>query len=179
MNIRIVSVAAFFLIVCALFPGCDRGLGPITEDTGFSGIITFKNWPPPDSVLELRLVAFEEYPADSSGIIAALLAGHAAIYPHVTTGVLPSLAILGNKSADTVHYTFTKEGTILKEVTYNYIVLGWRYGPNYFADWAPVGVYTDKPGTFIPGSVTVRERRMREHVDITVDFHNLPPKPWK
>jgi len=173
-------IGALVLIgMLILVSGCDKGLAPITEDTGFSGVITFKNWPPPDSVLELRLVAFEEYPADSASIFGVLLSGHAAIYPHITTGVAPTLEILGNKSADTVHYKFTKEGSILKETTYNYIVMGWRYGANPFADWAPAGVYTENPGTFDPASVVVRERRMRKDVDITVDFHNLPPKPWK
>lgn len=179
MNLRMRGIAAFFLLFAAVFPGCDGGLGPITEDTGFSGVITFRNWPPPEQVLELRLVAFEEYPADSSGIIAALLAGRAALYPHVTTGVQGAIEILGNRSADTVHYTFTKEGTILKEATYQYIVVAWRYGANYFADWSPAGVYTEKPGTYEPAAVIVRERRMRRDVNITVDFNNLPPKPWK
>ncbi len=178
MRSRIIASAlvAGLLGFCS---GCDRGLGPITEETGFSGVITFANWPPPEQVLELRLVAFRDYPSDSSGIIAALLDQRAAIYPHVTTGVAGALEILGNKTADTVHYSFTTEGTILKEGTYNYVVLGWRYGPNYFADWQPVGVYTEKPGTFEPAPVVVRDRRMRKDVDIKVDFNNLPPKPWK
>jgi hypothetical protein len=172
---------AAFLLVMSLggISGCDRGLGPITEETGFSGVITFRHWPPPEQVLELRLVAFMDYPSDSSGILTALLSGRAAIYPHVTTGVVRSLEILGNKSADTVHYTFTTEGTLLKEGTYNYVVVAWRYGPNYFADWSPVGVYTERPGTFDPAPVIVRERRMRRDVDIVADFNNLPPKPWK
>jgi len=90
--------AVFFLMAfLVLVFGCDRGLAPITEDTGFSGTITFKNWPPPEQVLELRLVAFEQYPADSSGIIAALLNSQAAIYPHVTTGVAAALEVLGNR----------------------------------------------------------------------------------
>jgi hypothetical protein len=170
----------FFMAFLVLVFGCDRGLAPITEDTGFSGTITFRNWPPPEQVLELRLVAFEQYPADSSGIIAALLNSQAAIYPHVTTGVAAALEVLGNRSADTVNYTFTAEGTILKkDATYNYVVLAWRYGANYFADWAPAGVYTETPGTFTPASVIVRERRMRKDVNITVDFNNPPPKPWK
>lgn len=170
-----------FVIVSTLLlvSGCDRGLGPISEDTGFNGVITFRNWPPPEQVEELRLVAFTEYPADSSGILAALLQGRAVIYPPVTVGVAAALEILGNKSADTVNYAFTKEGTTLLEGTYNYVVVAWRYGPNYFADWRPAGVYTESPGTFEPAPVVVRERRMRKDVNITVDFNNLPPKPWK
>jgi hypothetical protein len=184
MNFRIASIAAVFLVLCALFPGCDRGLGPITEETGFSGTITYKNWPSADSMFGLRVVALEEFPKDSTGLMMSLLGGHAAVYPHLTTGVIGSMQILGFKAsdsvhADTVHYVFTKEGTVLKEGTYNYVVLAWQYGPNVFADWAPAGVYTEKPGTFDPTPVFVQERRMREHVDINVDFHKLPPKPWK
>jgi hypothetical protein len=166
-------------ILMVMLPGCDKGLAPIDEPVGFSGVLTFKNWPSPDSVLELRIIAFEEFPADSGNIYQTLLEMRAAIYPHVTTGVAGALAMLGNKSADTVHYTFTKEGTILKETAYNYVVVAWRYGPNYFADWAPAGVYTLTPGTFDPATVFVRPHRMKKDVDITVDFHNLPPKPWR
>jgi hypothetical protein len=166
-------------IALLLISGCDKGLGPIDEPEGFSGVITFKHWPRPDSVLELRIVAFEEFPADSGSIYETLLSMRAALYPHVTTGVAGALAMLGNKSADTVHYTFTKEGTILKETTYNYVVVAWRYGPNYFADWSPAGVYTLTPGTFEPAPVIVRAHRMKRDVDITVDFQNLPPKPWR
>ena len=39
----------FFLtllvILMGVVPGCDQGMGPITEETGFSGIIFYKNWP--------------------------------------------------------------------------------------------------------------------------------------
>ena len=40
-----------------------------------------------------------------------------------------------------------------------------------FADWAPVGVYTEHTGTFDPAPVFVQDRRMREHIDIIADFH--------
>jgi hypothetical protein len=144
-------------------------------------VISYKNWPPVDSILELRIVAFEEFPADSASIFQTLLDERAAIYPHVTTGVALSKQILGVRDplADTVHYEFFKQGTLLKERTYNYVVLAWRYGPNYFADWAPAGVFTFTPGSFDPAPVIVRSNRMRQDVDISVDFHNLPPKPWR
>jgi hypothetical protein len=170
---------ALLMVLAGVVPGCDKGLGPISEPTGFSGVITFKNWPPPEQVLELRLVAFNDYPADSASIFETLLQMRAAIYPHVTTGVAGALQILGDKTADTVHYTFLTEGTILKEGTYNYVVIAWRYGPNFFADWVPAGVFTLNPGTFEPAAVIVRSNRLRKDVNITVDFNNLPPKPWR
>jgi hypothetical protein len=175
--LRAVLVPLFFLF--SLIPGCDGGLGPISEPTGFEGVIQFKHWPPPDQVLELRLVAFTEFPADSSSILQSLLGGKAVIYPPTTVGVAGALQILGNKSADTVHYVFPTDGTLLKEGTYNYVVIAWRYGPNYFADWSPAGVYTLTPGTFEPAAVIVRSHRMKKDIDITVDFTNLPPKPWR
>jgi hypothetical protein len=167
------------LLLFGLVPGCDKGLGPIFEQTGFSGVIQFHHWPPPDQVLEMRLIAFTDYPSDSSSILQTLLLGKAVIYPPTTIGVAGALQILGNKSADTVDYVFTTDGTLLKEGTYNYVVVAWRYGPNYFADWSPAGVFTLTPGTFEPAPVIVRSHRMRKDVNIDVDFTNLPPKPWR
>jgi len=57
-----------------LWSGCDKGLEPLNEPSGFSGVIRFKNWPPPDSALELRIAAFETYPSDTSSIVRALFA---------------------------------------------------------------------------------------------------------
>ena len=44
--------------------GCDHGLAPPSENqrTAISGTITYQNWPPADSLKDLRLVAFKEYP---------------------------------------------------------------------------------------------------------------------
>ena len=86
---------AILVVLTAFVPSCNKGLGPITEPTGFSGVIHFKNWPPPEKVFELRLVAFEEYPADSAGILETLTKDpsnvRVAIYPHVTTGIAGAL----------------------------------------------------------------------------------------
>ena len=169
-------VALFFVFVS----GCDKGLEPLNEPSGFSGVIHYKNWPGPDSLLELRIAAFTEYPADSSGILAALLSGKAVVYPQVTTGVLGALKILGgDRLADTVHYDFTTQGTTLQVATYSYVVVAWRYGPNFFVDWRPAGVYAVNPDSFIPAPVRIVLHRITPDVDIYVDFHNLPPKPWR
>ena len=169
-------VAIFFVFIS----GCDKGLEPLNEPSGFSGVIHYKNWPPPDSLLELRIAAFTEYPTDSSGILTALLSGKAVVYPQVTSGVQTALKVLGgDRQADTVHYAFTTEGTTLQVATYNYVVVAWRYGPNFFADWRPAGVYAVNPDSFVPAPVRILLHRITPDVDIYVDYHNLPPKPWR
>jgi hypothetical protein len=162
------SVAILMLSLSA----CDEGLGPLNEPSGFSGVIRFTNWPPADSVRELRLVAFTEYPNDSSGILVALLEGRAVVYPPVGTSGFRTFV-------DTIQYEFTTQGTNLQVRTYNYVALAQRYGPSSFTDWQPAGVYTTQPNSFDPAPVRILLHRITPNIDIEVDFRNLPPKPWQ
>jgi len=171
---RIRIATLLLLSIVLLWSGCDTGLAPINEPSGFSGVIRFKNWPPPDSVRDLRIVAFTTYPTDSAGILLTLLSGNAAVYP-------PNLNASGSlpKFVDSAPYTFTtKDGINLKVQQYNYIVVAQLYGPNSFTDWRPAGVYTTEPNTFNPSPVRVLLHRIVPNIDIEVDFHNPPPKPW-
>ena len=153
--------------------GCDTGTGlaPLNEPSGFSGVISFKNWPPPDSVQELRVVAFESYPTDSSGILVALLSGRAVVYPQIGQKGL-------RQYLDTLHYEFTDKGTNLQAKLYGYVAVAWKYGSNIFVDWRPAGVYTTTPGTFQYAPVRVLTHRITPDINIDVDFHNPPPRPW-
>ncbi len=173
--IRIRPVLSLFGALLIFTSGCDTGLEPPTGESGFSGVIRFHNWPStPDSVREIRLVAFEEYPVDSAGIIPSLLAGKAAIYPADLSakGSLP-------KFVDSVAYTFdTKNGINLQLQEYAYIVVAQQYGPNVLTDWRPAGVYSTRPNSFDPASIRVVLHRIIANIDIQVDFNNPPPKPW-
>jgi len=166
-------LAVFLALSLGFIAGCDKGLGPLNEPSGFSGVIHFKNWPADQStVLELRLVAFTAFPSDSVAIFPALLAGQAVVYPPVgATGF--------KKFVDTLHYAFTTQGTTLQLTTYKYIAIAQRFGTNYFADWKPCGVYTLGPNAFDPAPVQVLLHRVIPNIDITVDFNNPPPKPWQ
>jgi hypothetical protein len=171
------AAAALLAGAILLWSGCDTGLGPVNEPAGFSGTIRFKNWPPADSVREVRIVAFEKFPADSAGVFLALLNYKAALYP-------PDLSSRGSlpKFVDTVSYRFStraSEGLNLKVQQYEYVVVAVQYGPNVLTDWNPVGVYTMHPGTFEPAPLRVLLHRITPHIDFDVDFHNLPPKPWR
>ncbi len=163
---------ALLLLLFSLVPGCDTGLEPLNEPSGFSGVIRYANWPPADSLRSLRLVAFETYPTDSAGILPALLSGRATVYPPIGGPDLPTFAV-------ETPYVFTTNGTTLQVKEYGYVAVAVQYGPNILTDWRPVGVYTTQPGTFDPSPVRVLLHRIVPGIDINVDFHNLPPKPWR
>lgn len=163
---------AAFLFLPLLAAGCDTGLTPLNEPSGFSGTIRYRNWPPLDSLRSIRLVAFETYPSDSAGILTALLSGRATVYPAIGQPDLPSYV-------DESPYAFTTKGTSLALKEYAYVAVAVQYGPNILTDWWPVGVYTTEPGTFNPSPVRVLLHRIVPGIDIDVDFHNRPPKPWR
>jgi hypothetical protein len=165
---------AVFVLSFSLIPvGCDEGLMPLNESSGFSGKITFKNWPPPDSARNMRLVAFTDVPTDSSGLIIAYVNRRAVIYPPIANG--PGLA----RFLDTLDYSFTSDSTGLQPNTYNYVVVAVQFGPSVWTDWEPVGVYSTTPGSLVPAPVNVLLHKMTPGVDIAVDFHHKPPKPWR
>jgi hypothetical protein len=155
-----------------LSAGCDEGLAPLNEPSGFSGVIYFKNWPPPDSVQELRIVAFLEYPADSASILQVLIEGGAAIYPQVGTRGL-------TQYVDSLPFVFTSEGTLLKATTYKYVAIAHKYGSNILTDWRPAAVYAATPSSFDPIPLSILLHRITPGVNFYVDFHNPPPKPWR
>ena len=171
-------LAAISVVSMLLLAGCDKGLAPPvpepwTEFSGFSGVLHFQNWPPVDSVQELRVVAFHKYPSDSSSILQLLISGEAVVFPPIGT---KSLLRYG---ADTISYVMTTDSTSLAVGTYEYVVVAQKYGPNIFADWAPAGLYTKNLGSFDPSPVEVIFHRITPGYDIYVDFHKPPPKPWQ
>jgi len=172
--------AATALTVLLLFAaGCDTGLGPPDEPSGFSGVVRFRHWPPADSVLELRLIAFQTYPSDSASILLDLLYGYAVAYPQIGQ---PNLLLDTTQHvlfADSIRYTFSTAGTTLKVGVYNYVAMAWRYGPNVFADWSPAGVYSTGPGPYDAAPVRVLLHKTITGIDIVADFATPPPKPWR
>ena len=163
---------AVFLAGALLYAGCDTGLTPLDEPSGFGGTIRFTNWPPPDSCRELRLVAFETYPSDSNNILLALISGQAVFYPALgDTGI--------RRFTDSVSYEWTTKKTSLQVKKYDYVVLAWRYGANILSDWKPAGVFTTKPNSFEPAPLRILLHRIVTKIDFSVDFRNPPPKPWR
>lgn len=188
-RIRVATTLCAVLLIC--YSGCDKGLAPPppippldpNAPTGFGGIIRFRNWPPPDSVdlviQELRIAAFKSPPVDTTGLLVEFLLGNVVIYPPVGTTAYSKRDSAGNLR-DTIHYSiFFTPGVDSLPASYSYIAMAWRYSSNIFADWRPAGLYTTQPGTFNPGSITVRKNVFIPNVDINCDFRNPPPRPWQ
>lgn len=164
-----VHLSAFFLLSF----GCNTGLEPLNSPSGFRGVIRFKNWPPPDSVQNLQIVAFEQLPADSSNILITVVVDRRA-------AAFPGLNARLPRFVDSVAYEFTTSNGIgLKPANYEYIIVAQQYGPNVLTQWQPAGVYTRRPNSFEPAPLRILLHRIVPNIDIEVDFRNLPPKPWR
>jgi hypothetical protein len=167
-----VLAATIRVTLLLLLSGCNEELGPLNEPSGLSGVVRFKNWPPADSVRDMRLIVFERVPRDSAGILLTLLAGGAAVYP-----------VLGQPFpmfVDSLRYEFTtKSGTNLQLKNYEYVAIVQQFGQNILTDWTPVGIYTTSHDSVVPAPVRVLLHRIVQNIDIDVDFHNPPPKPWR
>ena len=150
----------FFLII--FIYECDHGLepptGPTSNITGISGLISYTNWPPADSLSDLRLVVFKNYPP--TNIVSELLNQRAFFYPTLDDS-LP-------RFVDTTSFILE-----LPANTYEYIVVAQQYGPDFYADWRVVGQY-DTDLDPLPSSVTVENGKLHENINVNVDFANPP-----
>lgn len=160
-------------LLCAavLLAGCDGGLDPtkLPPDAHISGKLIVRGgrqtYPPPDSLRDLRVVAFRTLPRDSS-ILAAILNGQAY---YTQTPVIDS-------SSYTITIPFTDQTPDPLEL--QYIAVAQQYGPNVLSDWRVVGVYA-QDSLWTPKSVVIGRGEQRTDIDITIDFRNPPPQPFK
>ena len=160
-------VKAAFLLLACIIPGCDEGLAPsstatVSSSYGISGTIHFRNWPPADSVVDLRLAALKEHP--SSNIVGDVQSGKARF----TENSLPY-------GVDSASYTLLLSP--LPPGTFSYIGVAQRFGSDIYTDWRVVGIYYANGDTTAPGSVVVPVDSIVHGVNIYVDFHDLPPQP--
>lgn len=143
-------------IVLLLLLSCEYGLEPPPPRPPFGairGYIQYQGiWPPADSLRDLRFVAMRIVPDDVSDFI------------NLNNIDFTPQMLRTNVEADTFLLEQVPNGFYL----YNGIAQ--MYGPNVFADWRPVGLYTDNNGTIDLRGDTVE-------IEILVDFNNLPPFP--
>ncbi len=156
------------LIFLLLFISCDHGLKPSEagtpseqyEEPGFGGTVYFKgNWP--DSIYDLRVVAFRKYPPQD--IINEVLQGRAKFSQTLTTSKVDS----------------TKYEVLADTGKWEYIVVALQYGSNIFSDWKAVGVYDTTPEDTIPTPLYIPYGKFLRGINITCDFDNPPPQPFK
>jgi hypothetical protein len=147
---------------------CNQGLEPVEPGTAVSavaGTIRYRNWPPPDSLLDLRIVAFREFPPGN--IVASVLSGQAAVYPPLgDTSLVPFYV-------DSVRYGFA-----LDPGTYEYVTVVQQFGQNLFTDWRAVGQYDLDTNLEVPSPILVPAADTLRDVNISVDFSHPPPPPF-
>jgi hypothetical protein len=159
-------VFCFFLLVCLSIIGCDKGIAPVevipvTEAHGLKGTIYFTNWPPSDSIVDLRLVAFLHYPPQD--IYTEVIQGMAKYTDKLPTAVdsFSYRLILNPLPADTIRC----------------VAIGMQFGPNIQTDWKLVGLYYKQGDSSLPGRIFVPADSLVPNINISVDFHKLPPQP--
>ncbi len=154
------------LVAAFLISACEQGIAPVANPVpgrsyGIRGTIYFLHWPPPDSILDLRVAALQHYPVAS--IPDEVLNGRARYSDQLPYG------------RDSIAYQLTLPP--LPPGTIPFIGVAQRYGPNVQQDWRVVGVYYAGGDTTQPGQVVVPADSMVPGVNIIVDFNHLPPQP--
>lgn len=163
---RAIIVAVLGLLLCS----CDKGLSPSTSapavPVGFmSGMIRYQHWPPRDSLLDLRLVAFRVFPP--TNIVNEVLLGRAVVYPPLGDSALVPFYV------DSLRYKL-----FLPVGEYQYVAIAQQFGPAITTDWRAVGQYDLDSNLFIPSPVTIVENDTTHDINISVDFTNPPPPPF-
>lgn len=145
-----------FLFAVLFVLSCNEGLEPpppppptgvLLGEVHYSG-----RWPSADSLREIRFVAMRLIPRAISDFTD-----------------LNNIEFSGGlrRNVDTDTFSIRR----LPNGLYPYSGVAWRYGPNVFMDWKPVGLYSDPLGR----GLDIRGDTVR--VLIRVDFGNLPPFP--
>ena len=165
---RVAGLGVVLAVGGLLLVSCDEGLKPkITVQVGsFSGQIHYSNWPPRDSLFDLRLVAFRTFPPRD--IVSEVLSGRAYVYPGLgDTALVPFFV-------DSLRYMVT-----VPTGKYEYVVIAQQHGPNVNTDWRPVGQHDLDTDPSTPSPIEVAADSLLTGIDIWVDFRNPPPAPFK
>lgn len=158
-------IESLSIFTTLFFIGCTHGITPLSVQPGFGGTIHFTSeWPPLDSVKDIRVVAFYHYPPID--IIGEILSGAAKVYPPIGSSALPLFV-------DSLGYRFETD-----PATFEYVVVALQYGPNLFSDWKVVGAYGYEHGVGKPKKVIIPEDTFVNGINIDVDFKNTPPTPF-
>lgn len=171
MNKELMNKTLLILVLGILF-ACDHGIDPekieetITTNSGISGTIFYKNWPPlppePDSLYNLKLVVYKEYPPQD--LMGEVIEYFPENFEENLTYRVDSATYA--VSIDTGYY--------------EYIVVAQQYGQYVYFDWWVVGHYDTTLQDTIPTAITVYQDSIIDNINIYVDFDSVlfkPPEP--
>lgn len=152
----------FSFLSILLLGSCDTGLRPEPDKTSYlKGTIRYidslENWKSADSIKDLRVVAFKNFPPVS--VLEEVIGGRA----YFTMQSLP---------------TFVKSSEFIIEikdapVTLNYIAVAQQFGG--LIDWRVVGLYSQIKDS---AAILKIEQGKTYNITIDVDFKNLPKQPF-
>lgn len=168
---KYLPVVVLFALVFLFVIKCEHGLSPDNAEilNGIRGVITYEdNWPPPDSLKEMRVIAFQDFPPGN--IFADILSGKAKAFP-TDPDENASLSFNVNRQ----EYFLELDAN----TTYRYIVVAQRFGSNRFSQdsWRAVGQY-DTDTDSLPTAISTEENTVLTDIDIHVDFKHLPIQPF-
>lgn len=165
---KLLRIILLLMLLASAIPSCDEGLSPIVSSTPrgtLRGLITFQNWHLVDTMYDMRLAAFREFPPPN--LINQVLQGKAEIIPPIGDSALISSRV------DSVRFTAT-----VSAGTYPYLAVALQYGPNVYGDWRAVGQYDLDTNLAVPSPITIVPNEELSGIDIHVDFAKPPPQPF-
>jgi len=150
------------LLLALLMFSCQEGLQP--EPGRFlNGKVIFQNpkseWPPEDSLNEIRVVALKSFPPND--LVDEIISGNAFF-----TDPLPLYQ-------DSVEFHLEIEDA---PIELKYIGVAQNYGS--ILEWKVIGVYSETNDNEQHSSVFVGSSGSK-HIEIFVDFNDLPPQPFE
>jgi len=156
-----------FILVTLIVINCDQGLSPEEETgqmTAVSGTVYFENWPPPDSLFDIRLVLFPIYP--DSNIMEEIISGRAVVYPELSDNNRLPLNV------DSINYQIQIDAG-----SYEYFALAHQYGSNVFLDWQVVGHYDTTLQDLLPTAIYIETGQLLKDINIFADFDSVLLRP--
>ncbi|UCF65727.1 MAG: hypothetical protein JSW33_07810 [bacterium] len=165
---QIKSISSWvFLFIIILFLHCDKGLSPENVEppfTGIRGTVYFINWPapnnpPPDTVFDVRLILFPDFPP--ADFADEILSGRAVLYPTLNDEKLPI-------PLDSLDYQIP-----LQPGRYEYFAVARQYGDNLFADWHVVGHYDTTFSDTLPTPIQINQGQLLDSINILANFDSV------
>lgn len=143
---------------------CNEGLAPppAISPSYIKGNLTYKGgkskWPPSDSVKDIRVVAFRNYPPKD-------------VVSEVTNGTaFFTDSKLKFVDSDTFSIVIAKPPLDIQ-----YLVVAQNYGT--ILQWHAIGVYSISGDNTKPTTINITPGKVY-NADINIDFDNLPPQPF-
>lgn len=153
------------LILLLIADGCNKGIEPQIDTTGFSGRITFKGtWP--DSIKRTYVVVFDSLLEESNDFN------------------LYNIKFISDSLPTAIpFYDYDSRDSSVIPVSagsYAYVVVVQQKTPQISLnkkDWIVAGVYYANGDTTQPGRLIIPENSFIKNINIICDFDNPPPQP--